>query len=77
MGCKPSKLNSNLRPVNPDQVIGSTVLQADQICVLGSSIFLPITENGDSAIIEIEINDKKMRVYRGYKNTLSRIGLSD
>jgi hypothetical protein len=65
-----------LTPDNDRQVIGSTQLHADQIMVLGSSVFLPNDENGDSAIFEIDINDKKMRVYRGYKNNLIRSGIT-
>lgn len=76
MGCYSSKLKSNVSPDDHCQVIGSTQLYANQIMVLGSSVFLPIDENGESAIIEIEINDKKMRVYRGYKNNLIRSGVS-
>lgn len=77
MGCKPSKkLRSNLS-TEPYQVVGSTMLNADQIVVLGDSVFLPTqNEQGDSAIIEISVSDKNMQVYRGYKNTLVRDGIS-
>jgi hypothetical protein len=60
MGCIPSKdLRTNLRSDDPNQVIGSTMLRADQIVVLGDSVFLP-TKNadGEEAILEISINDK-------------------
>jgi hypothetical protein len=78
MGCGPSKeLKTNLRSDDPNQVIGSTMLRADQIVVLGDSVFLP-TQNpdGESTIIEISINDKKMSVYRGYQNKLVRSGIT-
>jgi hypothetical protein len=63
MGCMPSKeLRTNLRSDDPNQVIGSTMLRADQIVVLGDSVFL-LTKNadGEDAILEISINDKKTR----------------
>jgi hypothetical protein len=47
MGCMTSKeLRTNLRSDDPNQVIGSTMLRADQIVVLGDSVFLP-TKNAD------------------------------
>jgi hypothetical protein len=63
MGCMPSKeIKTNLTSDNPNQVVGSTMLRADQIVVLGDSVFLP-TKNadGEDAILEIYINDKKNR----------------
>lgn len=78
MGCLPSKdLKTNLTADEPNQIVGSTMLQADKIIVLGDSVFLP-TQNpdGESAIIEISINDKKMSVYRGYQNRLVRSGIA-
>lgn len=42
MGCLPSKdLKTNLSTDEPNQIVGSTMLQADKIVVLGDSIFLP------------------------------------
>lgn len=78
MGCGPSReLRSNLTTDQPSQIIGSTMLQADRIIVLGDSVFLPTRDpDGKSAIIEIEVNDKKMHIYRGYKDTLTRAGLT-
>jgi hypothetical protein len=76
MGCQPSKIRSSLTPDNDRQVIGSTQLQANQIVCLGNSVYLPIDENGESAIIEVEVKDKSIRVYRGYRNQLIRSGIS-
>jgi hypothetical protein len=76
MGCKPSKIRTNLTSDQPSQIIGSTQLQADQIVVLGDSVFLPVSNpDGKSAIIEVMVNDKKIHVYRGYKDTMTRAGL--
>jgi len=77
MGCIPSKeLKTNLTSDNPNQVVGSTMLRADQIVVLGDSVFLP-TKNadGEDAILDISINDKKIEVHRGYRNKLMRSGI--
>jgi hypothetical protein len=76
MGCRPSALKTNLTNDQPSQMIGSTMLRADQIVVLGDSVYLPTNNNGESAIIEIKVDDKKIHVYRGYKNDLVRSGLS-
>jgi hypothetical protein len=60
MGCKPSKIRTNLTSDQPSQIIGSTQLQADQIVVLGDSVFLPVSNpDGKSAIIEVMVNEKK------------------
>ncbi|GMF31621.1 unnamed protein product [Phytophthora lilii] len=61
MGCGPCKeLKTNVSPKDPDQVVGSTLLRADQIVVLNTSVFLPTkTLDGKSAILEVSINDKK------------------
>jgi hypothetical protein len=61
MGCKPSKLRSNLTSDEPGQIIGSTIMRADQIVALGNSAFLPIrdAETGEDAIMEIHVADKK------------------
>ncbi|GMF30224.1 unnamed protein product [Phytophthora fragariaefolia] len=63
MGCVPSKeLKTNLTTDEPRQIVGSTMLQADKIIVLGDSVFLPTkTPEGDSAILEVSISDKKIQ----------------
>lgn len=78
MGCGPSKeLITNVSPKDPNQVIGSTMLRADQIVVLGDSVFLQTKNSGgEDAILEISINDKKIEVHRGYRNKLVREGLT-
>jgi hypothetical protein len=78
MGCRESKLRSNVSS-EPTHVIGSTLLRADQIVILGDSVFLPIRdddESGESAIIEISIADKKMSYYRGRQARAVRSGIS-
>jgi hypothetical protein len=56
------------------------MLRADQIVVLGDSVFLPVRdgddESGGSAIIEISIGDKKMHYYRGRQAQAVRSGIS-
>lgn len=77
MGCNRSKdLKSNLSH-EPDMVVGSTMLRADQIVVLGDSVFLPTrNEDGSYQMLEININDKNIAVHRGYRNNAIRAGLS-
>jgi hypothetical protein len=80
MGCTPSKLRTNVSSSEPTHIIGSTQLRADQIVVLGDSVFLPVRdgddESGGSAIIEISIGDKKMHYYRGRQAQVVRSGIS-
>jgi hypothetical protein len=77
MGCRPSNIRSNLTQDQPHQIIGSTQLQADQIVVLGDNVYLPTREgDGESAIIEISVQDKKIHVYRGLKQSMLRTGIS-
>lgn len=77
MGCNRSKdLKSNLS-YEPDMVVGSTMLRADQIVVLGDSVFLPTrNEDGSYQMLEININDRNIAVHRGYRNNAIRAGLS-
>lgn len=77
MGCNSSKdLKSNLS-YEPYMVVGSTMLRADQIVVLGDSVFLPTrNEDGSYQMLEININDKNIAVHRGYRNNAIRAGLS-
>ncbi|GMF23204.1 unnamed protein product [Phytophthora lilii] len=60
MGCGPSKeLKTNLTTDDPNQIVGSTMLQADKIIVLGDSVFLPTkSPDGESAILEVSISYK-------------------
>lgn len=78
MGCKPSKLKTNLKSDDPTQVIGSTIMRADQIVALGNSAFLPIrdAETGEDAIMEIHVADKKISIYRGMTNRAVRSGIA-
>jgi hypothetical protein len=78
MGCMPSKeLRTNLRSDDPNQVIGSTMLRADQIVVLGDSVFLP-TKNADGEDLYLKYLStiKKIEVHRGYRNKLIRSGIA-
>jgi hypothetical protein len=77
MGCVNDKdLKSNLGS-DPSIVAGSTMLRADQIVVLGDSVFLPTKDaNGEYQMLEIHINDKKIEVHRGMANSALRSGLS-
>lgn len=78
MGCKPSKeLRTNLKNDDPSKMVASTMLRADQIVVLGDSVFLPTrSPDGESAILELNISDKKISVYRGKQERAVRSGIS-
>jgi hypothetical protein len=78
MGCTPSKIRSNVKSDEPGQVIGSTIMRADQIVVLGNSAFVPFqdAQTGEDAIMEIHVADKTISVYRGIKNRLVRSGIA-
>ncbi|GMF14508.1 unnamed protein product [Phytophthora lilii] len=71
MGCGPSKeLKSNLTTDEPGQIVESTLLRADQIVVLGDSVFLPTkNDKGESAIIEISVNQQKNRDLQGIQES--------
>jgi hypothetical protein len=77
MGCVNDKdLQGNLSH-DPNMVVGSTLLRADQIVVLGDSVFLPTrNKDGEYQMLEIDIDDKKISVHRGMKNAALRAGLS-
>jgi hypothetical protein len=77
MGCVNDKdLKGNLSH-EPNMVVGSTLLRADQIVVLGDSVFLPTrNKDGEYQVLEIDIDDKKISVHKGMKNAALRAGLS-
>ncbi|GMF66324.1 unnamed protein product [Phytophthora lilii] len=79
MGCVPSKdLKTNLTADEPAQVIGSTIMHADQIVALGDSAFVPIRDakTGEGAIMEIHVGEKKISIYRGMANRAVRSGIA-
>ncbi|GMF57019.1 unnamed protein product [Phytophthora fragariaefolia] len=54
-------LRSNLTTDEPNNFLGSTMLLGDKIIVQGDSVFLPTkTPEGESAILEVSISDKKL-----------------
>jgi len=77
MGCINDKdLKSNISS-EPSIVAGSTMLRADQIVILGDSVFLPTrNEDGEYQILEINIDDKKISCHKGLANRALRTGLS-
>jgi hypothetical protein len=77
MGCVNDKdLKTNLGH-EPNMVLGSTLLRADQIVVLGDSVFLPTrNQDGEYQVLKIDIEDKKISVHRGLENSALREGLS-
>ncbi|GMF23854.1 unnamed protein product [Phytophthora lilii] len=77
MGCVNDKdLRSNVA-TDTNTITASTMLRADQIVILGDSVFLPTkTEDGEYQVLEINIDDKKINVHRGLANRAIRTGLS-
>jgi len=55
----------SINPVEPSIMVGSTMLRADQMVVIGDSVFLKtMDENGEYKVVEISIDDKKSLVIK-------------
>jgi hypothetical protein len=63
MGCVNDKDSNN--PIEPSIMVGSTMLRADQMVVIGDSVFLKTRdENGEYKVVEIGVDDKKSLVIK-------------
>jgi len=75
MGCVNDKDSNN--PIEPSIMAGSTMLRADQMVVIGDSVFLKtMDENGEYKVVAVSIDDKKITCNKGLTNRLTREVLS-
>lgn len=71
MGCKESKLKE------PSVVVGSTVIQGDSIMILDDKLLLPIRDENEKSVIEVDLKEKNFRIIRGFHGKLYSSMLKD
>ena len=71
MGCKESKLKE------PSVIVGSTVIQGDSIMILDDKLLLPIRDENEKSVIEVDLKQKNFRIIRGFYGKLYSSMLKD
>lgn len=63
-----SSASKNLK--EPTIIVGSTVIQGECIMILDDKLFLPISDNKESSVIEVDLKEKKYSIIRGFHGKL-------